>query len=206
MVRASTAQRACETTVGPRALQRGPAAGARLTSTRRWTRRRSRAWCGDCYSRARARGDGASCSTSSRTSASSYATRAGITVGIDDVRRPAREGRDHRAGAQTRSDADQRQLPRRRHHRRRALQQGHRHLDARHRPRSSRSRSRAWRSDRDGLQPDLHDGRLGRARYRGADPPARRHARPDGQAAEEDHRRRRRDHRVAGHRATSAKA
>ena len=49
------------------------------------------------------------------------------------------------------------------------------------------------------LQPDLHDGRLGLARLDGADPPARRHARPDGQAAEEDHRRSRRDHRVAGH-------
>ena len=38
------------------------------------------------------------------------------------------------------------------------------------------------------LQRHLHDGRLRRARLRGADPPARRHARPDGQAGRLDHR------------------
>ena len=38
------------------------------------------------------------------------------------------------------------------------------------------------------IQLDLHDGRLGRARFRGPDPPARRHARPDGQARRLDHR------------------
>ena len=38
------------------------------------------------------------------------------------------------------------------------------------------------------VQLDLHDGRLRRARLRRADPPARRHARPDGQAGRLDHR------------------
>ena len=38
------------------------------------------------------------------------------------------------------------------------------------------------------VQPDLHDGRLGRARFGAADPPARRHARSDGQAVGRDHR------------------
>ena len=38
------------------------------------------------------------------------------------------------------------------------------------------------------VQLDLHDGRLRRARFRGADPAARRHARPDGQAGRLDHR------------------
>jgi DNA-directed RNA polymerase subunit beta' len=38
------------------------------------------------------------------------------------------------------------------------------------------------------VQLHLHDGRLGRARFRGADPPAGRHARPDGQAGRLDHR------------------
>ena len=38
------------------------------------------------------------------------------------------------------------------------------------------------------VQRDLHDGRLRRARLRGADPPARRHARPDGEARRLDHR------------------
>ena len=39
-----------------------------------------------------------------------------------------------------------------------------------------------------GVQLDLHDGRLRRARLRGADPAAGRHARPDGQARRLDHR------------------
>ncbi len=39
-----------------------------------------------------------------------------------------------------------------------------------------------------GVQLHLHDGRLGRARLRRADPPASRHARPDGQARRLDHR------------------
>ena len=49
--------------------------------------------------------------------------------------------------------------------------------------------------DRDGkhgqagvVQLDLHDGRLRRARLGGADPAARRHARPDGEAGRLDHR------------------
>ena len=51
-----------------------------------------------------------------------------------------------------------------------------------------------------GLQPGLHDERLGRPRFGRPDQAAGRHARPDGQAAEEDHRRFRRDHRAADHR------
>ena len=38
------------------------------------------------------------------------------------------------------------------------------------------------------LQPDLHHGRLGARGSRAADPPAGRHARPDGQALGRDHR------------------
>ena len=38
------------------------------------------------------------------------------------------------------------------------------------------------------LQPDLHDGRLRRPRLGAADPAARRHARPDGEAVGRDHR------------------
>ena len=49
------------------------------------------------------------------------------------------------------------------------------------------------------LQPRLHHGRLRRARIETADPPARRHARPDGQAVG-------RDHRDAHRRRTSVKA
>ncbi len=38
------------------------------------------------------------------------------------------------------------------------------------------------------VQPGLHHGRLGRARQQAADPSARRHARPDGQAVGRNHR------------------
>ena len=45
------------------------------------------------------------------------------------------------------------------------------------------------------VQPGVHDVRLRQPRLARPDPAARRHARPDGQAAEEAHRRHRRDHR-----------
>ena len=44
------------------------------------------------------------------------------------------------------------------------------------------------REARAGVQPHLHHGRLRRPRLAAADPPARRHARPDGQAVRRDHR------------------
>ena len=81
-------------------------------------------------------------------------------------------------------------VPRRRHHQRRALQQGHRHLVHRHRE----GRGRDVQGDgeagqgRRRVQPDLHHGRLGRPRLQAADPPAGRHARPDGAPVRRDHR------------------
>ena len=83
-------------------------------------------------------------------------------------------------------------------HRRRALQQGGRHLGRGDGPDRGRDAARARhpggaRPGRQGaphpvLQPDLHDGRLGGARLGAADPAAGRHARPDGQALGRDHR------------------
>ena len=83
-------------------------------------------------------------------------------------------------------------------HQRRALQQGRRHLvahqrsgreghdgEARHR-RGDRHQGQQGPSEV--VQLDLHDGRLRRPRLRGADPPARRHARPDGEARRLHHR------------------
>ena len=127
-----------------------------------------------------------------------YATKAGITVGIDDIVIPEEKQQHHRQGARPRSDDIRRQVPRRRHHRRRALQQGHRHLDPRHQ-RGGGGHLQRPAPGPGRLQPDLHDGRLGIARLQGADPPAGRHARPHGPAAEEDHRRHRRNHREPGH-------
>ena len=48
--------------------------------------------------------------------------------------------------------------------------------------------SRGRQAPAEVVQFDLHDGRLRRARFGGADPAARRHARPDGQARRLDHR------------------
>ncbi len=84
------------------------------------------------------------------------------------------------------------------HHRRRALQQGHRHLGPGHREGCRRDALLdRQRRDRTGrrqeakpreLQPHLHDGRFGRPRKRRPDPPAGRHARPHGEAFRRNHR------------------
>ena len=203
-VPARRAGKLVETTVGPRALQRGRAAGARL-------RERD---AGQEGARERSSATATASSAARRPSelldelkdlGFQYATQAGITVGIDDLLIPPEKDEIIAKARRPRSTTSSSQYRKRRHHRRRALQQGHRHLDARHHRGRGGHVRRPGRGPRR-LQPDLHDGRLRRARLNGADPPAGRHARPDGQAAEEDHRRPRRDHRVADHRATSRKA
>ena len=91
-----------------------------------------------------------------------FATQAGFTVGIDDVRIPP-EKDEIISLARTEVDQVNAQLPRRRHHRGRALQPGHQHVDARH----DRGRAGHVRRSVEGtrrLQPDLHDGGLGLAR------------------------------------------
>ena len=110
---------------------------------------------------------------------------------------PAEEAQAARAGAR-RGARDRGPVQQGPDHRRRALQQGRRHLGRGHRPHRRRDAARARHRHRRGrgrqalhgqqLQPDLHDGRFRRARQRPADPPARRHARPDGQAVRRDHR------------------
>ncbi len=126
-----------------------------------------------------------------------FATRAGISIGIKDMlippHKPRAPRRGHRRGARDRGSVQQGP-----DHRRRALQQGRRHLgpaDRSHRRRDAAParhrnvhRREGERADHAELQSDLHDGRLGRARQRPADPPARRHARTDGQAFGRDHR------------------
>ena len=57
------------------------------------------------------------------------------------------------------------------------------HLDGGHRRRRGRDGGEPQRHE-----PDLHDGQLRRARIVQADPPARRHARPDGEPEGRDHR------------------
>src|SRR5437667_8838525 len=90
-----------------------------------------------------------------------------------------------RAGVEG-SGRDREPVPRGPDHRRRALQQGHRHLGAGHRGAGRRDDGRDRHRDhpqgRQGeeaalVQPDLHHGRLGSTRFCPADPPARRYAR-----------------------------
>ena len=118
-----------------------------------------------------------------------YATRAGISIGIDDLVVPEDKEKLVAARAEG-SDGRREAVPGRRHHQRRALQQGHRHLVHGHR--EGRGRDVQGHGEdgpgRRRLQPDLHHGRLRRPRIEAADPPARRHARPDGAAVRRDHR------------------
>ena len=125
------------------------------------------------------------------------ATRAGISIAIDDMLVPQGEAGPDRARREG-SEGDRAAVRLGSRDRRRALQQGGRHLG------QDRRRSRQGhdgpavqgegpRPPRQGsgagvVQLHLHDGRLRRPRFGGADPPAGRHARPDGQAGRLDHR------------------
>ncbi len=116
------------------------------------------------------------------------ATRAGLSIGIDDMLIPAHKYelvRDaERVGGQ-RATA----ISRRRHHQRRALQQGHRDLVEHHGEGRRRDVRAAQAGRQEGCdEPDLCHGRLRRARIQTADPSALRHARTHGQALGRDHR------------------
>ena len=106
-----------------------------------------------------------------------YATQSGLTVSIDDVAHAEGQARAARrlrgAGREGREP-----VPARHHHRRRAPPAGGPHLDRRHQGRPGRDGGRVQVA---ALQPDRHDGRLGRPREHDPDAPDRRHARPRGQ-------------------------
>ena len=126
-----------------------------------------------------------------------YATRGGISIGIEDLHIPTPKADAHRRRPKTRRAVPE-GVPDGLDHQRRALQQGDRHLDAR----QQRHRRRDGQGDervQGGLQPGLHDVRFRLPRLARPDPPAGRHARPDGQAAEEADRRHRRNHREPDH-------
>ena len=103
-----------------------------------------------------------------------YASQSGLTVSIDDVKTPAKKRDDPRRlrgpGRQGRDP-----VPPRDHHRRRAPPAGGAHLDRRHRrgPEGDGGRVQG-----PAVQPDRHDGRVGRPREHDPDAPDRRDARP----------------------------
>ena len=125
------------------------------------------------------------------------ATRGGISFAADDMLVPAEKRDDHRE-VRARGEGDRGAVHVGSRHAGRALQQGGRHLgprrrrhregddgaarlDGSHRPRRQEGQAGL-------VQLHLHDGGLRRARLGGADPAARRHARPDGEAGRLDHR------------------
>jgi DNA-directed RNA polymerase subunit beta' len=127
------------------------------------------------------------CSTRSRTSASSTprapASRSASTTWWCRRRRPAGEGRreGRHGGPAAVPDG--------------AITHGERYnkiieIWSKVTEKSPTRCSAAWNAttSRPRPQPDLHHGRLRRPRLQAADPPALRHARPDGQAVRRDHR------------------
>ena len=108
---------------------------------------------------------------------------AGRRDGVEERHRhPAGQGADPRRarGAGREGRAAVRARP---HHRRGAPRADRGDLDGGHRRRRRRDGADALRAE-----PDLHDGQLRRPRLVQADPPARRHARPDGESEGRDHR------------------
>ena len=106
-----------------------------------------------------------------------YASQSGLTVSIDDVKTPeGQEGAARRLRGPGRQGREP--VPPRHHHRRRAPPAGGPHLDRRHRRGPEGDGGRVQGA---AVQPDRHDGRLGRPREHDPDAPDRRHARPRGQ-------------------------
>ncbi len=119
----------------------------------------------------------------------SYATRAGISIGIDDLIIPA--GKEKMVGS-----AQKEVLEVEKQYLDGAITNGERYnkvisiwsaVTERVADAMFKEMETAGQGG-DRVQPDLHHGRLRRARIEAADPPARRDARPDGQALGRDHR------------------
>ena len=145
---------------GPGHLQRRPAQGHALRQRRCCARRACSSSCSTATC-ATAWSGPSTCWTRSRTSASRYATRAGISIGIDDLIIP--EGKEKLVAQRAEGgDRGREAVPRRRHHQRRALQQGDRHLVLRHREGRGRDVQGDGAAGQGGrrVQPDLHHGGL----------------------------------------------
>ena len=111
-----------------------------------------------------------------------YATQAGITISKNDIVIPP-EKEEILGGYETRVTGVEAQVRARPDHRGRAPRADRQHLDG-----GDRHGRRRDAGEPERAELDLHDGQLRRARIVQADPPARRHARPDGQSEGRDHR------------------
>ena len=112
-----------------------------------------------------------------------YATQAGVTISKNDVVIPPDKEADPRRATRSAVAADRGPVRPRPDHRRGAARDHRQHLDGGHRRRRRRDGADPRRAE-----PDLHDGQLRRPWLVQADPPARRHARPDGESEGRDHR------------------
>ena len=142
-------------------------------------RRRRRWWTSAC-DRTTARGSSRSSSTTSSGFGFHYATRAGVTIGVEDVITPPDKAKildDY----EKRADKIEQQF-------RKGII-----TDDERRQELIEIWTRATDEVKDAMeacsprQPHLHDGLLGRAREHHADPPDRRHAWPGGQPEGRDH-------------------
>ena len=117
-------------------------------------------------------------------------TRSGLSFAADDLRTPAnKEGVLKKTAKEV--DRFLRAVRRGQHHREGALQQGHRPVDGcPRRDHQGHDGGPQERPAREPAVPEPHlpDGLLGCPRRRRADPPAVRHARPDGEAERHHHR------------------
>ena len=111
-----------------------------------------------------------------------YATEGGITISKNDIVIPP-EKQEILARYEERVAAGRGAVRARPHHRGRAPRADREHLDG-----GDRRGGRRHGEDALHAQPDLHDGQLRSPWILQADPPARRHARPDGESEGRDHR------------------
>ena len=111
-----------------------------------------------------------------------YSTQAGVTISKNDIVIPP-DKEKILAGYEKRVEEVHAPVRPRPHHRGRAPRDDRQHLDGGDRQGRRRDAGEPRRAE-----PDLHDGQLRRPRLVQADPPARRHARPDGESEGRDHR------------------
>ncbi len=110
------------------------------------------------------------------------AFQGGLSFNLDAVLIPKEKEQLVREGYE-KVDEVYRKLQHGLHHQQRALQSGHRHLDARELG-AHRNGVPPTRSRHGGFQPGIHDARLRRPRFARTDTSALRYARSDGQATE----------------------
>ena len=179
----------------PRDLQRRGRAGARArpsatsgvrpatsSSTGRSRRRRSTASSSSSSDAVRRARRSPCVLDTIKTLGFQYATQAGITISKNDIVIPP-EKEEILAEYEERVADGRRPVRARPDHRGGAARVDRQHLDGGDRHGRRRDGDDALRAE-----PDLHDGQLRGPRIVQADPPARRHARPDGESEGRDHR------------------